>query len=69
MHWGHFVSDDFVKWEELPEGLSGMDFRDPKIWKEGNNFTIEEITKGANISKGSFYSLCNLNESQENIEF
>ena len=39
-----------------------MDFRNPKTWKEGNNFTIEEITKGANISKGSFYSFYNSGE-------
>ena len=114
MHWGHFVSDDFVKWKELPialapdspydaagcfsgsaietdeghvlvytgvmepervdgtkeliqhqclaigdgvhyekitnnpvipvdqlpEGLSSQDFRDPKIWKEGNRYYL-----------------------------
>lgn len=121
MHWGHFVSDDFVKWVELPvalapdsdydaagcfsgsaieteeghvlvytgvmeseredgskeviqhqclaigngiqyekisdnpvipvsqlpEGLSGKDFRDPKIWKEENNYYLVACSRDA----------------------
>ena len=33
--------------DQLPEGLSGKDFRDPKIWKEGNNYYLVACSRDA----------------------
>lgn len=38
IHYEKAADNPIISIDQLPEGLSGMDFRDPKIWKEGNNF-------------------------------
>lgn len=47
VHYEKISNNPVIPVDQLPEGLSSQDFRDPKIWKEGDNYYLVACSRDA----------------------